>query len=153
EAGTDAAGVALFDPGALPGDFDLRIQDDPIELLEILQQDGKAFYTETGGDGAYLLHAYVDEPIPPNLQAHLRDPITIERFSIPTGHLYFTGSEYAFRQDDSFLRRYPHMGGSVAVPAGEYRLTIHRTEYPPDHLERLLRNETGTAAYLLHQSM
>jgi hypothetical protein len=153
EAGTDAAGVALFDPGALPEDFDPRMQDDPIELFERLQRDGKAFYTETGGDGTYLFHAYVDEPIPANLQDHLRDPVTIERFSIPTGHLYFTGSEYAFRQDDSLLRRYPHMGGSVTVPAGDYRVTIHRTEYPSNHLEKLLRSETGTAAFFLHQSM
>jgi hypothetical protein len=153
EAGTDAAGVALFDPGALPEDFDLRMQDDPIGFLERLQQDGKAFYTETGGDGRYLLHAYVDEPIPSNLEDHLRDPITIERFSILTGHLYFTGSEYAFRDDDSLLRRYPHMGGSLAVPAGEYRLTIRRAEYPPNHLEKLLRSETGAAAFLLHQSL
>jgi hypothetical protein len=153
EAGTDAAGVALFDPGALPADFDSRVQDDPIELFETLQRDGKAFYTETGGDGRYLLHAYVDEPVPGNLQEHLREPVIIERLAVPNGRLYFTGSEYAFRQDDGLLKQYPHMGAAIEVPAGEYRLTISRAAYPANHLENLLREEVGPVAFQLHQNM
>lgn len=153
EAGTDAAGVALFDPVALPEDFDSRVHDDPVGLFEKLQADGQAWYSETGGDGRYLLHVYVDEPVPARLQEHLHEPVIIERFAVPSGRLYFTGSEYAFRQDDRFLKQYPHMGAAVDVPPGEYRLTIARAGYPANHVEHLLRNEVGPVAFQLHQSM
>src|SRR5438046_665522 len=110
EAGTDAAALLLFDPGALPEDFDSR--DDPADVLEQLTEAGRACWFDTGADGAYLLHAYVDEPVPPSLEPYTRDPITREAFAAPTGRLYFTGAEYGFREDDRLLRRYPHMGGS-----------------------------------------
>lgn len=43
EAGTDAASLLLFDPAALPADFERRFQHDAVETLERLAGDGSAF--------------------------------------------------------------------------------------------------------------
>ena len=34
-------------------------------------------------------------------------------FQVPSGQLFFTGSEYAFRDDRGFLDKHSHMGSSV----------------------------------------
>lgn len=153
EAGTDAAAVLLFDPAALPPDFDRRAAEDPADLLDELHQAGTVFSTDTGGDGRYLLHAYVDEPVSPHLEPFLRDPVVVESFPVPGGQLYFSGAEYGFREDASFLQRYPHMGGCFELPPGTYRLTLWRTEYPDNLAEQRLRQEVSPLAYQLHQGM
>jgi hypothetical protein len=130
EAGTDAASLLLFDPLALPADFDLRTRSDPAEDLGELQDEGRACWIQTQGDGTFLLHVYVDQSLPVELAPYLREPEVLEEFVVPSGRLYLTGVEYAFREDDSLLRKYPHMGGSVSIPAGAYRLTVYRAIYP-----------------------
>ena len=64
QAGTDAASLLLFDPAALPADFERQFQSEPVEVLDRLTRCGQAFWINVDGDGSYLLHAYVDEPIP-----------------------------------------------------------------------------------------
>ena len=118
EAGTDAATLLVFDPAALPPDYDRRRDHDPLELHEALAEQGRALLFETGADGIYRLHLYVDEPVPADVRAACQNPITVERFQIPSGRLYFTGAEYGFRRDDAFLRAYPQMGASAEVGAG-----------------------------------
>jgi hypothetical protein len=147
------ASLLLFDPGALPDDFDARARGDPYELLEQLTAAGRAYWINTGADGAYLLHAYVEEPVPASLQPYIRDPLTAETFVVPTGRLYFTGAEYGFRDDDRFLRKHPHMGGVFTVRPGVYRLTLWRTEYPEGLPEQRLREQVSPWAYRLHQGM
>ncbi len=153
EAGTDAASLLLFDPAALPADFERRFQHDAVETLERLSGDGSACWINTDGDGNYLLHAYVDEPIPAELLAHAVDPDVIGEFRVPSGRLFLTGSEYAFREDDSFLRKHPHMGGSVTLRPGAYRLALYRTEFPDDSLEATFRRQASPWEYLLWYSM
>jgi len=147
------ASLLLFDPGALPEDFDARTRGDPYELLEQLTEAGRAYWINTGADGAYLLHAYVDEPVPIALQPYLRDPLTAEAFAVPTGRLYFTGAEYGFREDDRFLQKHPHMGGAFTARPGVYRLKLWRTEYPDGLPEQLLRQQVSPWGYRLHQGM
>src|SRR5262245_55618691 len=96
EAGTDAAEVLLFDPGSLPEDFDARIQDDPASLLERMMQEGRVCVTETGGDGFFLLHAYVNEPLPAELQRYAHELRVVERYLVSSGRVYFSGVEYVF---------------------------------------------------------
>src|SRR5437764_2623979 len=143
EAGTDAATVILFDPEAQPDDFDAQMQDQPADFLERLLAEGKVCSFETGADGFYLLHAFVDEPVPDELLKHAREPITVENFQVASGRVFFTGVEYAFRQDDSFLRNHPNMGKSFEVPPGQYRLAVYRTEFPDGRAEQRLRREVG----------
>ena len=130
EAGTDAASLLLFDPGALPPDFEDRLRAGSVEVLARLDDQGKVCWISTEGDGRFLLHAYVDEPVPAALRPYLRDPVVVERFPVPTGRLFLTGSEYAFRDDDQFLRQHPHMGGFCTIRPGAYRLTLYRGVYP-----------------------
>jgi hypothetical protein len=153
EAGTDAASLLLFDPEALPADFDGRYQTDPVLSLEPLEGDGRACWINTDGDGHFLLHAYVDEPIPASLAMFLGHPEILEEFRVPSGRLYLTGVEYAFREDDQLLQKFPHMGGSVTIPAGVYRLMLHRASYPRGYLERRFRALATPWEYGTWQSM
>jgi len=153
EAGTDAASMLLFDPKALPDQYDEKAKDDPIELLEEASKTGSAFWINTGGDGAYLLHAFVDEDVPEYLLPYLFDEESVGSFRVPSGRLYFTGAEYAFRDDDTFLRAHPHMGASFKLARGQYNLSLFRAEYPEGLMENELREKVTPAAYYLHQSM
>ena len=153
EAGTDAASLILYDPGVLPPDFDTSTHDDPVGLLEGLHGQGRVYWINTGADGAYLLHAYVDEPIPSQLEPHIQDPIKVPEFYVPTGRLYFVGSEYCGSGVDAALARYSHMGGSFTLRPGVYRLTMARGEYPESLQSDLLRQEVAPGAFALHQSM
>jgi hypothetical protein len=153
EAGTDAASLILYDPGVLPTEFDTSSHDDPVGLLEQLHSEGRVYWINTGADGSYLLHAYVDEPIPPTLEPHIQDPIAVAGFQVPSGRLYFVGSEFCGSGVDAALARYPHMGGWFTIAPGIYRLTMARTVYPDALQEDLLRQEVTPGAYALHQSM
>jgi hypothetical protein len=153
EAGTDAASLILFDPEALPDDFDRRTRADPVELLEELHAEGRACWINTCADGSFRLHAYVDEPIPASLAPYLGNPEILEGFRVPSCRLYLTGVEYAFRDDDQLLRKFPHMGGSVTIPTGVYRLTLHQASYPRGYLDRRFREEAPPGEYAIWQSM
>jgi hypothetical protein len=153
EAGTDAASLLVFDPGALPADFERRFQSDTVEVLGSLSKDGLACWINTEGDGTYLIHAFVDEAVPKELWSYALEPEVTEEFQVPTGRLFFTGSEYAFREDDSFLRRHPHMGGSVSIRPGTYRLTVFRTRYPEQFVEDLFRSQASLQEFWLWRSM
>lgn len=153
EAGTDAGLLLLFDPGAMPADFDRRTQADPAVVLERLKREGRAFGIDTGGDGSFLLHVHVDEPLPGSLAPFAREIETSDSLQIPSGRLYLTGVECAYRDDDSLLRKYPHMGGSATVPAGTYRLTVYRASYPKNLVEARFLAEASPWEYRLWGSM
>ena len=153
EAGTDASSLLLFDPGALPGDFERWFQSGSVEILERLTREGRTCWITTDGDGGYSLHAYVDERVPRELERCAVELETIEEFHVPTGRLVFAGSEYAFREDDGFLRNHPHMGGSFLVQPGVYRLRLFRTQYPKHLVEQLFRNQASSWEYCLWMSM
>ena len=61
--GTDVAEVAIFSLDALPQ----RLDRDTVARLE---REGSLIRFNTGADGAYLLHAYVDEPVPDDLRKY-----------------------------------------------------------------------------------
>lgn len=153
EAGTDAASLLLFDPGALPEDFDTRMQKDPGGVLNELTRTGKAYWIHTGRDGRFLLHVYVDEPVPLSLLQYSHDPIAVEHFPVPTGKLYFTGAECSARDEATFLRKHSHMGGCCTVPAGVYLLTLFRMAYPGGLQEQLLKEQVSPTVYRLFRSM
>jgi hypothetical protein len=153
EAGTDAASLLLFDPGALPPDFEQRLQTGTLEISVRLDEEGKVCWISTEGDGGFSLHAYVDEPIAEQLLANLFDPVRVESFPVPTGRVFFTGSEYAFRDDDQLLRQHPHMGGFFTIRPGAYRLNLYRGVYPSGALEQRFGSESSTWEFILWNSM
>jgi hypothetical protein len=153
EAATDATALLLFDPAALPVNFEQQFQSDASGVLARLHRQGLACWIPVAADGSYLLHVYLDEPIPPALGSCLHKPLRIRRFSVPSGWLHFTGAECAFRDDDNILAQNPHMGGPVAIAPGIYRLALFRTEYPPGQIVRRFRASVSRLDYLLWASM
>lgn len=153
EAGTDVASLLLFDPGALPADFERSFQALTVDLLDGLDRQGRACWIETDGDGRYLLHLYLGEPVPRELERYALEPATIEPFLVPTGRLVFAGSEYAYRDDDSLLRSHPHMGATLSIPPGTYRLTVFRTSYPRNFVLQCFQGQAAPWEYWLWNSM
>lgn len=149
EAGTDAGMVALWDPEALPADFDARYRSEAAELLETLQAEGRLFRHETGGDGSYLLHLFVDAPVPEELRPYLREPLELPRFQVPNGALWLAGAEYVFHTEDAMLRAHPHMGTRLELPAGVYHARMYEASYPEDYVEEQVRRRLGEDAYRL----
>jgi hypothetical protein len=151
EAGTDAASLLLFDPLTLPDEFDAANRDgDPTEILNDLHDQGRLFWINTGGDGGFLLHAFVDEEPNEDIRPYLRDPETTEQFIVASGRIFFMGAEYGYRNDDSQFKRYPGMGGSFPAENGTYTMTLYRTEYPDGIHEERFRQRSTRAQQLVH---
>lgn len=140
EGGTDAGSMVLFDPTALPADFDAKIRNGEVaETMDELGKLGRLYWLNTEGDGGYSLAVCLAEHLPPTLQPYAKPRESVPAFHIPTGRLYFTGVEYLFQQEDSILRKYPHMGNSTDVPPGVYSLDLYDLEYPENFHESMLR--------------
>jgi hypothetical protein len=145
--------LTLFDPAAIPEDYDRTPIEDLIPLCDKLEQQGRLKLVNTGGDGSFLLHAYEEEQVPENLRPYLQEPIVLEKFQVPTGRVYLTGTEYVFAKDDSRLRKYPGMGGSFPLKPGVWHLTLYRTEYPDDFHDKLFAEKLQDPGYRLWNSM
>jgi hypothetical protein len=153
EGGTDAASMLIFDPGALPEDYDARARQDPIEFIEPLATAGRLYWLDTAADGGYSLGLCVGRPLPPEMVQFAKLAGDAGRFSAPSGRVYFTGIEYAFRRDDTFLRKHPHMGACREVPPGEYHLRLFEMIYPEDFHEELLRASLRPGTFHLYSLM
>lgn len=153
EGGTDAASMLIFDPATLPDDYDVRVHHDPIAVIERLFDDGCLYWLDTASDGTYSLGICVGELLPDELVRFARLSGVAARFTVASGRLYFTGIEYAFRHDDSFLRRYPHMGACCQIPVGTYRLTLYEMDYPEDFHEDRLRQRLSVNDFRLYALM
>lgn len=153
EGGTDAGSMLIFDPATLPDDFDARLRHDPIAVIERLFDTGCLYWLDTASDGAYSLGICVGGCLPDEVAGYARPLGVAARFTAASGRLYFTGIEYAFRHDDSSLRRYPHMGGCYEIPAGTYHLTLYEMDYPEDFHEDLLRQRLSAGDFRLYSLM
>jgi hypothetical protein len=142
EGGTDTGSMVIFDPATLPGDYDGRVRQDREAAIKQLFDHGSLYWLETGSNGAYELVICVGGSLPRELARFARPLGAAARFAAVSGRVYFSGIEYAFRHDDSSLRKRPDMGASLELPAGIYRLTLYAMDYPEDFhrdgsLERL----------------
>jgi hypothetical protein len=147
EAGTDGATVCFFDAAALPEDFDQRVKVEGLDLLSSLQESRRFWFHETGADGGYLFHFYVDEEVPEHIRKHSLDPVIIPRFQIPSGTLWACGAEYAGRFPlKEGLEKYDHMGGKFELRPGEYAVMVWRTDWPDEMIEQALENSIGRGA-------
>jgi hypothetical protein len=131
-AGTDVASVGVGDPALL-----VSLSECKGRGCEKLRADavasGALWLAETGADGAYLFHLYVDEEPPSDIAPYLKDPIVVEPFRVTSGKLRVAGEE-CFVGAIS-LADYPHMGSEVEVGPGEYKLTAFRSEAADELLE------------------
>jgi hypothetical protein len=88
--GTDTAAVAVGDPSLLAGLRDCRGDVLERRRAEALKS-GAMWRGNTGSDGGFLLHVYLDEEPPAALSSHLHDPVIVERLRIPSGRLLVAG--------------------------------------------------------------
>ncbi len=153
EAGTDVATLLLFDPAALPRDFDARFPDDPQGVIQRLADEGCLASISTGADGSYLLHAFAGESVPGSLEPHIADPLVTSDFRVPSGRVFFTGSEYGSPHVEQALAAHSHMGGSFTIAPGTYELTLWRVEYADDHQDRIFAAEVSAFEYRAYQSI
>jgi hypothetical protein len=151
--GTDAASMLIFDPAALPDDFDRRVQDDPMAAIEQLRDEGRLYWLNTESDGSYSLGVCTNDSLPPNLARFGRLLGEAGSFAAPSGRIYFTGIEYGFRHDDSFLRRHSHMGAYCQIPGGTYCLSLYEMEYPEDFHDDVLRRTVSAREFRLYSLM
>lgn len=131
EAWTDGATLCVFDPAALPSDFDNVVGDDPVGLMEKLQAEGKLWFGGSGGDGQFVCHAYIDEELPSDLQV-----VAVSRvpaMSFPFGRVFIAGAEYA-ANDPTLGSPFTPKGGlgpqaesvsSITVKPGTYQFAIY----------------------------
>jgi hypothetical protein len=153
EGGTDAASMLIFDPGALPDDYDERMRSDPSAAIEPLAEKGKLYWLNTDSDGGYSLGVCLDGRLPGELSRFAKPLGVAGRFAAPSGRLFFTGIEYAFRHDDRFLLRYPHMGACQPIPPGVYHLALYEMDYPEGFHEELLRERLPATVFRLYTLM
>lgn len=145
QATCDGAALCAFDPAALPPDFDRRVVDDPVGLMESLQAEGRFWLHETGGDGTFLFAVQVDEP-QTDTEPGAIAIFDVPAFSCPSGTLWLCGAEFAANdpsRGSSFtpkggLAAFSGSGGRIDIPPGRYRLRIMRV--------RLTLNDTGSGA-------
>jgi hypothetical protein len=123
--GTDVAAMALFSIDAASE------RSDP-ETLDRLEAQGFMLRFELGGDGGYLLHAYIDEPVPDSVMKYCElEETRTKRLQVGATGIGFGGAETVVRGVDPNL----HMRTDARVPAGEYDVTAYLTNYPDELLE------------------
>lgn len=133
--GTDAGEVALFSCDALPE----RPGGDAIGALE---SAGRALRLETRTDGSYLLHLYVDQPAPPEIEAWLDANDTVEYdFVTESGRIGFGGVESAC----AGFEPNPAVRTDAEIPPGRYRAVAFYTNYPDERLEEEIEAKLGKA--------
>ncbi len=132
-AGTDVAEMALFDIDAL---HQTRCPD--AEGLEELVKQQALVRLPTGADGGYLLHLYVDEPIPDNVMRYcLADDKLIGMFSSQNGRVAFGGVESTYQNFklNKFIR------ADADIAPGPYTFTAFHTDISDEILARAIRVE------------
>jgi hypothetical protein len=153
EGGTDAGSMLIFDPSALPDDYDARMRHDPVAAIQRLHGDGRLYWLDTASDGGFSLGVCIARCLSDQLAEFAKPLGGAPQFDAASGRLYFTGIEYAFRHDDSFLRKHPHMGACYPVAPGIYRLTVYEMAYPEDFREDILRGRLPRGDFRLYSLM
>lgn len=142
--GTDVASLAFFDPTALTPEFDERIKAEGRETFDAAVAAGQLVWIEYNADGGYVMHFYVDEPVPEEMRKYALEPLHTPRLHVPGGNLWACGAEYVMRNPMAGrLAQYPHMGGHYSVTPGDYTATTWPIEWPEEETERALALSLG----------
>src|SRR5262249_8019278 len=105
--GTDVAAVAAGDPTLLQDLGSLQGREFHRRCSEAVAAHA-LWRAETGADGAYLVHLYVNEEPAAEIRPYLVNPIVVDPFHVPSGRLMVAGEEALTRV--GLLTKYPHMG-------------------------------------------
>ena len=137
EIGTDAATICGYDPAILPDDFDLKDLGEQADTVQVLAGDGRLWHDETGGDGTYVVHVYVNEApiLDPNVQDRVIEQSDFMRFPCPSGTFVVCGAEYVIRDVEVYDLDAQDKNDVAAgdtqilkVPPGDYRLKFRRID-------------------------
>ena len=135
--------MALFDIDAL-----LAHRPDESTVVA-LEKSGRLIRFPTGGDGGYLLHLYVDEPIPADLQRYcLADDKLTGVFHTEHGNVAFGGIESTFVG----FKPNRHIRADGTIPPGEYCYTAFHTDFPDELVTRTLRVEATSSELWLSRA-
>lgn len=135
EGGTDVAEMVLFSVDELPSG---GVSED---ALAVLVNKNQAIRMPTGGDGGYLLHLYVGEEIPDEIEQYcVADDVLKSEFRANSGRIAFGGSESAFTN----FEPNPNTRADSRIPPGSYDAVAHHTEYPEELIEDAVENVIGT---------
>lgn len=128
EIGTDGAAICAYDPSILPDDFDEKYGGDRADLIEELAGDGKAWHDETGGDGSFVVHIYLEEApiLEPYVEERVIEQSAFMPLSCPSGLLVICGAEYVIK--DLVADEVDGDTQILTVPAGDYRLRFWRVD-------------------------
>jgi hypothetical protein len=99
------------------------------------------WFSNTGGDGGYNFHVYIDEDAPLTLQSKMTLHITFNHFAIPSGQLCICGAEYAANNPltgsqftpKGGLSAYSGMGDIVELASGYYRIDLSEVEWSEEN--------------------
>lgn len=143
DVGTEVATLCVFDPKALPENFD-ETSADALEVLRQMRIDERAFVCATGADGSFVLHVTVNEPLPPELLKHLKDPVPLRNFRVPSGTLIACGAEAATRAGTT---PEPGIGAAFQVQPGTYDAVAYRGEWPAGTLQQRFRQKAPSGYF------
>jgi drug/metabolite transporter superfamily protein YnfA len=151
ETGTDVASLCFFDPVALPDDFDERLKREMPTFFQQLSNQGRLWWMETGADGSYLFHFYVDEQPPKEILTYTHDPKEVERFLVPSGKVFACGAEYVTRHPVPGGKHSPTIHESFEIQPGEYSLTAWRAEWPDNEYDSRMKAALGMSEWQRRQ--
>lgn len=143
DVGTEVATLCVFDPQALPDNFD-EAGADALDVLRQMRIDERAFVCATGADGSFVLHVSVNETLPPELQKHLKDPVPLRNFRVPSGTLIACGAEAATRAGTP---PEPGVGAVIQVQPGTYDAVAYRGEWPTGTLAQRFREKAPSGFF------
>ena len=95
--------------------------------------------TDTGAEGRFRIHLFVDEEPPVSVATYLREQQRLAKMLVPSGRLLVAGEEAFYGSPpDQF-------GREIEIPAGEYDLVACRCQAPPDVIDRRFREQASPA--------
>ena len=99
EIGTDGAAICAYDPAELPEDFDLKDLGERADTIHVLAENSRIWYDETGGDGSFVVHVYINETplLEPDVEERVIEQSDFMRFPCPSGTFVVCGAEYVIK--------------------------------------------------------
>jgi hypothetical protein len=144
-ATTEAGTLCLFDPAALPDDIRANAYASNLDYLQALARRGALHLVATGGEGRFLLHVYVDEPMPVDLAEQAVERSMLAAFPVPSGQVVVAGAEELSPDVATRLSRPPAPGPVIEISPGMYAVTLYRTAFGDDLRTARLAEHVGPA--------
>lgn len=142
--------LLLFDPLALPGDYDTT--DEPqIEIIGAADADDKVIWIDAPATRTHQLMAFIDEPVSPRFESLLEIQRDLKKFTVTSGVVIFSGAEFAYRNDDSGLTESPDRGAPIQITPGDWDVELFRLRNVDAIIDKKFRQQTTELQYRIFQ--